>query len=461
MPCIELSIIVTIKSIHMKTLQFILSIFLNYQVFSQVPVTMGIKIDSVIQHYHSGSTTPGVSVSVYYENDDVFDDFCRGISHDTVTIKPNMNFSIGSNSKMFTSIVLLKLEENGLCSLNDSIGTYLINLPPTISGQITIKQLLQHKSGLDDYIDASGLAAMNSDFSQDWDPQDIIDQFVGAPSSAPGGQFQYCNTNYLLAGMVIEAITGTTFLQAMNNHVFDPNSMNNLFLMGKEPIIGDLAHAWDNGEVTGITGDITGLPMNATGSFSWSAGGLWSTPRALAEAFKKIHVDQSVLNASSYSSLISGVNTGYGAPMNSYGLGLFNTSTTWVSAILHTGSWYHLSAMLLDKTNNNVVVVAINNTEGYSNSVDVLTLAINVAEEMRIHQIASSEELSSDELNWIKSISNKKITLNQEASYCEVYSLSGQKVAENKYCNSIDLSFVESGIYILNVEGQSFQVYLK
>lgn len=445
----------------MKSLHLILFLVLNFQVLAQVPEAMGHKIDSVIQHYHSGSITPGVSVSVYYESEDVYDDFCRGISHDTVTIKPDMNFSIGSNSKMFTSITLLKLEENGLCSMNDSIGTFLTNLPSTISGQITIKQLLQHLSGLDEYIDASGLAAMNSDFNQDWDPQDIIEQFVGTPSFAPGSQFQYCNTNYLLAGMVIEAITGTTFLQALDDYVFDPNSMDNLYLMGKEPIIGDLAHAWDNGVVTGITGDITNLPMNATGSFSWSAGGLWSTPRALAEAFKKIHVDQSVLNSSSYTSLISGVPTGYSAPLNSYGLGLFNTSTNWISAILHTGSWYQLSAMLLDKTNNNVVVVAINNTEGNSNSVDVLTLAINVAEEMRIHQIASSEELSKEEVKWIKSISNKKITLNQEASFCEVYSLAGQKVAENKNCNSIDLSFVESGIYILNVEGQSFQVYVK
>lgn len=445
----------------MKIILSFLAVLLYIQLFAQVPVVMHHKIDSVIQHYHVGSTTPGVSVSVYYNGDDVFDDFCRGISYDTVTIKPEMNFSIGSNTKMFTSIALLKLEESGMCTLNDSIGTYLLNLPPTINGQVTIKQLLQHRSGLGDYINAAGLNAMNANFNQDWDPQEIIDQFVGNPSFSPGTQFHYCNTNYLLAGMVIEAITGTTYLQGLNSLVFDPNGMDHLYLMGKEPIIGELAHAWDNGTVTGITGDITSLPMNSTGSFSWSAGGLWSTPRALAEAYKKIHVDQTVLSSSSYNSMITGLNTGYGSPMNSYGLGLFNTSTTWVSAIFHTGSWYQLSAMLLDKTNDNVVVVAINNTEGYTNDVDVLTLAINVAEEMRIYQIVGSDELSVEEIKWIKNISNKTIVLNQEAKSCEVYSLSGQKVAENNNSDIIDLSFVETGIYILNLDGQSVQVYLK
>lgn len=444
----------------MKNLLLIGSCILSLGLSAQLSSTISFKIDSIITEYHSVSTTPGVSVSAYFAAEDMFGDFCQGLSHDTITVKPQMNFSIGSNTKVFTSLALLKLEEQGDCNLSDSIGTYLLNLPSTISGQITIQELLNHRSGLSDYIAAPALSAMVSDFSQTWTPQDIIDNFVDAPNSTPGSSFQYINTNYFLAGMLIEAISGESYKDALNTLIFTPSAIDGFYLMGQEPIIGEVAHAWDNGYLTGINGDITNVDYESPGSFSWSAGGYWATPRKLAEAFKKLTVDEAVVNSTSYANLINGLSTGYGAPYNQYGLGVFNSTTANLSVIFHTGSWFEQSVMMMDKTNDNLVVIAINNTEGYSNGMDYVNAAIDILKVMELNSTASLDESSLSDKPLFTSIENKQIFLKETANFCQVLDISGKLVHQVKNVEVINLSHVQNGIYFVNIDGRSLKVFI-
>src|SRR5690606_7936021 len=132
-----------------------------------------------------------------------------------VPADPQARFRIGSNTKAFIATVLLQLEAEDRLSLDDTLDTWLPDVFAR-SGHdgstITVRQLLNHTSGLPEYLnDPRVLAsyAANLNPYRKWEPRKLVEIALrqGA-TGAPGERHSYSNTNYLLAGMVIEAVTG-------------------------------------------------------------------------------------------------------------------------------------------------------------------------------------------------------------------------------------------------------------
>jgi D-alanyl-D-alanine carboxypeptidase len=175
---------------------------------------------------------------------------------------------IASATKMFTATVVLQLAGEGRLDLDASVETYLPGLVPN-GGNITIRQLLQHTSGLPDY----------TEFALDFlkvqhlyqEPQELLDRaFAQPPLFEPGTSWSYSNTNYILAGLVVQKVTGRPVGEEITKRVIKRAGLRKTYWpgVGEETIRGAHPH--------GYTSDIDISVMDP--SWGWAAGQLVSTP---------------------------------------------------------------------------------------------------------------------------------------------------------------------------------------
>lgn len=165
---------------------------------------------------------------IIYLNSYGYANFAR---KDTLTL--NHRFQIASVSKTFTSMAILILKERGLLSLEDDVKKYIPGFP---YDNITIRELLSHRSGLpnynyfcDQYTDKETVI-YNSDVVRL-----MIDSVPGA-YYPPNTRFDYCNTNYVLLASIIENITGKNFVDFMHDEIFIKAGMHSthIFINGKQ-----------------------------------------------------------------------------------------------------------------------------------------------------------------------------------------------------------------------------------
>jgi CubicO group peptidase (beta-lactamase class C family) len=138
--------------------------------------------------------------------------------------RPEMRYSIGSISKQFTATAILMLAEQGKLSLDDPVSRFIPDL--TRAKEVTIRQLLSHTSGYQDY------------WPQDYVPpfmlqpvtaKDILDRWARKPLDFdPGTQWQYSNTNFVIAGVIAEKVSGKPLLEFLSKEIFVPLDMKSV-----------------------------------------------------------------------------------------------------------------------------------------------------------------------------------------------------------------------------------------
>jgi CubicO group peptidase (beta-lactamase class C family) len=138
---------------------------------------------------------------------------------------PEMRYSIGSISKQFTAAAILLLQEDGKLSLDDAVGKYVPGL--TRGGEVTIRQILSHTSGYQDYWPEDYVM---TPMLQPVSAQQILDTWAKKPLDfEPGTQWQYSNTNYVIAGRIVESITGRPLMDLLTERIFRPLGMKSVW----------------------------------------------------------------------------------------------------------------------------------------------------------------------------------------------------------------------------------------
>ncbi|MDV3456625.1 serine hydrolase domain-containing protein [Sphingomonas sp. HF-S4] len=187
------------------------------------------QVDRIVADALASTQVPSASVAIVRDGKIVFTKAWGNQGPNVPAATPDTKYQIASISKQFTAAGLLLLEDDGKLSLDDTIGKYL----PGISGgaTITIRQLLSHTSGLQDYWPQDySFAAMESRAT----PQAILDRWAKKPLDfAPGSQWQYSNTGYVAAGMILEKVAGEPILAFLERRLFKP--------LGIRPVDQDLA----------------------------------------------------------------------------------------------------------------------------------------------------------------------------------------------------------------------------
>ena len=145
-------------------------------------------------------------------------------------------FRIGSISKQFTAAGILLLEEQGKLSVSDNINKYLPDYP-TQGHTIKIEHLLSHTSGIFNYTDIPGYWN-GVEIRKDVTTEELIEVFANLPMDfAPGEQYSYSNSGYVLLGAIIEKVSGQTYAEFMQTAIFDKLGMKHSYHGGPQIIL--------------------------------------------------------------------------------------------------------------------------------------------------------------------------------------------------------------------------------
>ena len=183
------------------------------------------KIDKLATEALEKSGVPSASIAVVRDGKIVY---LR--AYGSARLEPKtpatsaMRYSIGSISKQFTAAAMLLLQEQGKLSLDDKVAKFIPDL--TRANEVTIRQLLSHTSGYQDYWPQDYVMPM---MLHPVTAAKILDTWARKPLDFdPGTKWQYSNTNYVIAGVIIEKASGKPLLQFLQEKVFAPLGMTSV-----------------------------------------------------------------------------------------------------------------------------------------------------------------------------------------------------------------------------------------
>ncbi|MBS4027892.1 MAG: serine hydrolase [Ignavibacteriales bacterium] len=269
-------------------------------------------------------------------------------------------FGIGSISKSFCAALILKLEEEGLLSIEDSLNKFLPHFPNIDDYTIRLRHSLQMTSGVFDYFN-DGPAAVNAVFGNPyryWSASEICSTFVGAPLFSPGQGWSYSNTNYLLLGMIVNHLRGTNYTTQLHSRIFSPLNMNHTFFAIEDSLAGDIAHEWADVNGDGILDDYFGTyPRTAFYSMAYSAGAIFSTAEDLLHWGKALFAGQ-ILNQTSMQKMLTF------HPTSGYGLGVYRITALGKELWGHNGGTLGYISNMFYNPQDSVTIVLLTNQEG-------------------------------------------------------------------------------------------------
>lgn len=153
-------------------------------------------------------------------------------------------FRIGGNTEAFTATVVLQLVAEGLLSLDDTVHEWLpgaVNANGNDGSLITLRQLLNHTSGLPEYSAHSSFTttyALNFEPGHPWPPQTLLNIALAQPPvGEPGEAFAHAHTNYVLAGMIVEAATGNSIAAEVRSRILTPLALDDTSFPTADPLL--------------------------------------------------------------------------------------------------------------------------------------------------------------------------------------------------------------------------------
>ncbi len=205
------------------------------------PATVA-QIDAIVTRAFAADQ-PGAAVIVVKDGQVVYRKAVGMASLELgVPLQPDMVFRLGSITKQFTAAAVMLLVEQGKIGLKDPIDKYLPGYP-TQGHVITIEHLLTHTSGIQSYTDIPGW--MTGRITSDMSVQDLVDAFKKEPMQfAPGAQYRYNNSGYVLLGAIVEKVSGKTYEAFVADSIFKPLGMTSTYYGSNEPIIRKRAQGY-------------------------------------------------------------------------------------------------------------------------------------------------------------------------------------------------------------------------
>lgn len=286
---------------------------------AQAPTAWGpdaqTKIDEIAHKALSVTGVPSASLAVVVDGKIAYVQAYGDSRLDPKTAaKPEMRYSVGSISKQFTAAAILLLQEQGKLSLNDRVSKWVPGL--TRGDEVSIRQLLSHTSGYQDYAPQD---YMIPEWEKPISAQQIMDRWAKIPLDFdPGTKWQYSNTNYVIAGAIVEKAGGKPLFDMLRERVLTPLNMTS----ATNTDLQKLPASDPSGYFRYGLGPLRLAPKEGRG-WMFAAGELAMTAEDLAKWDISV-IRQSVLKPASYREmetdvlLKNGVGTRYGLGMSVY-----------------------------------------------------------------------------------------------------------------------------------------------
>jgi D-alanyl-D-alanine carboxypeptidase len=191
-----------------------------------LPPSVQTQIDAAANQILTATGVPSASIAVVKDGRIAYlQAYGQARLSPPMEAAPQMHYPVGSISKQFTASAILLLAQDGKLTLDDPVAKYLPNL--TRANEVTIRMLLSHTSGYQDY----------------W-PEDYVMTSMLVPSTAehimdvwatkpldfdPGTKWQYSNTNFVIAGRIVEQVSGMPLIDLLEKRIFLPLAMENVY----------------------------------------------------------------------------------------------------------------------------------------------------------------------------------------------------------------------------------------
>lgn len=316
-----------------------------------LPSAQQARIDSVVADTLKATGAPGASIAVVWEGKIAYERaYGSGRLEPPTPAATSMRYSIGSVSKQFTATALLLLAEEKRLSLDDKVSKWLPNL--TRANEVSIHQLLSMMAGYQDYWPHDYVfTAMRQPITA----RALLDQWARKPLDFdPGAKWQYSNTNYIIAGLIVEKASGMKFFDFLRKRVFQPLGMTSVHDADEAPL-GDKDA---QGHLRNALGPLRPAPKEAKG-WLFAAGQLAMTAHDLA-LWNISVIDQKVLQPASYRTMQTTVLLNNGTATR-YGLGVNVGMANGRRLISHGGAVSgYLTANQIYPENRAAIVVFVN-----------------------------------------------------------------------------------------------------
>lgn len=388
----------------------------------------------------------------------------HGISHPGTPITKDMYMGIGSNTKTYFAALMLKLQEQGKLDLDDTIGQWVQH--QHVPGNITIRQLLNHTSGLYSFTSNSDMNNyILADFTRVWPPDSVLN-LVKAPVAAPGGAWDYCNTNYLLAGLIIRSVTGKTMQQALRDEILTPQGLNETYLFPQETPPGVIPHSWSaNLSGNGTHEDLVAVHSyshNAMFSLATSAGAIMATAKDNALFWDKLMSGQ-ILNSSSMAEFETLVPISMG---QGYGLGVFKlNSFNGRTIVSHGGTNIGFINENLHEKASGVSITMLTNQDSIGNNI-LLGYCIGALHKVTIQytDVPEFENSNAQPVVYPNPARDflKIAVNNKRAEQLMIYDMTGRMVLSTVLQNGenqVSITDISSGTYILTVTNEERTIH--
>lgn len=314
------------------------------------PADTQAKLDATVTSWLADFKAPGVVVGIWMPEGTYVT--AKGFSdaRKRTPMTGDEHFRVGSITKTFTVTALLQLADKKIVNLDDPVSKYLSYVPN--GKNITLRMLANMTSGLYSYsFDEDFQKAILGDLKRTWKPKQLVDiSFKHPPAFPPGTAFQYCNTNTVLLGMIIEQVTHVPIGRYFRENQFHSLGLKNTVWPDNDSLPSPYAHGISQQTLDGKTADVT--HMNPTWGFT--AGEIISTRDDL-RIWVKSYTTGSLISPEMQKQRLTWVKFPPATPKKGYGLGIgiFNG---WLG---HTGELpgYNAGAFYLPSRDATIVMI--------------------------------------------------------------------------------------------------------
>ncbi|MFF3466646.1 serine hydrolase domain-containing protein [Streptomyces sp. NPDC002619] len=317
------------------------------------------KLDATVQRVMRETKVPGGIVGIWMpEQGRYVNSFGVADKTSRRPMFPDLNMRIGSETKTFTVTALLELVDKGAASLDDPIGKYISDVPN--GDKITLRELAGMRSGLFNYTqDDDFFKAFTSDPQRPFTPQQLLDYAFKHPVLFPPGEkFDYCNTNLILLGLVIEQVSGQHLGDYLQHNVIDPVGLKDTLFPVANEFPTPHSQGYTNQTATGKVEDAA----DWNPSWGWAAGAMISDLEELRVRARTVATgelpngDFLISPATQKQRLTMSPTTIPGA---GYGLGIFNVRG-WIG---HNGSLPGYESLTVYLPSAETTLVVLLNTD--------------------------------------------------------------------------------------------------
>ena len=312
---------------------------------------MSDSVDNYLQCEMQKLKIPGLSIAVV-KNGELIKSKGYGLSNIELQSQavPETIYQSGSTGKQFTAMLTMMLVEKGVLHLDDHINQYL-KIKPAFWKDITIRNLLNHTSGLTRYL-------LDNDIRLDYADDELIKRLSFYPLNfQPGTKWDYSNSGYVLLGMIIKSATGKFYGELLHDYIFSPLKMNTARVISDSDIILNRAAGYNLVDDVIKNQDYVSPTFNSTAD-----GALYFSVLDLVKWDAALYTTK-LLTKENMQLLWTPVKLKDGTTEN-YGMGWRINSANGHRLIEHGGEWQGFTAFISRYVDDKLTVIILTNLSG-------------------------------------------------------------------------------------------------